>query len=265
MISFFTIPREFNDKYNDIQIAAIQSWLSVDDDVEVWLVGNDSGVGKVSDFLGPRVHHIPGINRSPWKTPLIDDAFYQVTDVASHDILCYVNTDIFFAAGIKETVELVWDMFYPSTGWVITGRRFDADEKYIKLFLAGYPLPSNRIQGEYHCRHGEDYFIFGKEVYGHRGHIPPFAVGRSAWDNWLLMDAQNRKMETIDATGTIDAMHLGATKCHHIANDEYKYNQRLWRENGGRDRAGWVDSTGWITKPGKLIPVVLHHRKVMNK
>jgi len=189
MISFFTIPRAFDNKYNDIQIASIQSWLTVDDDIEIWLVGNESGVRKVSDFLGPRVRHIPGINRSPWKTPLIDDAFYQVMDVASYDILCYVNTDIF-----------------------------------------------------------------------HRGHIPPFAVGRSAWDNWLLMDAQTRGMKTIDATRTIGAFHLGQIKRHHTINDEYRYNQRLWAENGGRDRAGWVDSTEWVTKPGKSTPVVLHHR-----
>jgi len=260
MISFFTIPREFNGKYNDIQIAAIQSWLLVDDEVEIWLVGNDSGVKKVSDFLGPRVHHISSINRSPWKTPLIDDAFYRVIDVANHDILCYVNADIFFISGVKDTVESVRDMFSPSSGWVITGKRFDTSEKYIKLFLAGHPLSPDRIRGEHHCRHGEDYFIFGKEVYGHRGHIPPFAIGRSAWDNWLLMDAQDRGMETIDATGTIGAVHLGQVKRHHTINDEYRYNQTLWKENGGRDRAGWVDSTKWVTRPGKATPVVLHHR-----
>lgn len=257
MISFFTIPRAFDNKYNDIQIASIQSWLTVDDDIEVWLVGNESGVRKVSDFLGPRVRHIPGINRSPWKTPLIDDAFYQVMDVASYDILCYVNTDIFFAYGIRETVELIRDMFHPSLGWVITGQRRDMDEKHVKAILAGH---KGRFHGECHCRHGEDYFIFGKGVYGHRGHIPPFAVGRSAWDNWLLMDAQTRGMKTIDATRTIGAFHLGQIKRHHTINDEYRYNQRLWAENGGRDRAGWVDSTEWVTKPGKSTPVVLHHR-----
>jgi len=257
VISFFTIPRAFDDKYNDIQIASIQSWLSISDEVEVWLVGNDSGVGKVNDFLGPRVHHILSVNRSPWKTPLIDDAFYQVMDVASYDILCYVNTDIYFVFGVKETVELVRDMFFPSLGWIITGQRFDVNEDHIKLALGGYPI---KLRGERHCRHGEDYFIFGKGIYGHRGHIPPFAVGRSAWDNWLLMDAQDRGMKAIDATGTIDAFHLGQTKHHHTINDEYRYNQRLWRENGGRDRAGWVDSTEWITRPGESTPVVLHHR-----
>src|SRR6185369_4782589 len=50
--------------------------------------------------------------------------------------------------------------------------------------------------------------------------LPPFAVGRLTWDNWLLYEAKRREIPLIDASRVVLAIHQ---------NHNYSYDKRLTR------------------------------------
>ena len=49
-----------------------------------------------------------------------------------------------------------------------------------------------------------DYFCFPRGLWGD---IPPFAIGRTVWDNWLLWRARARGAALVDATTSVLAVH----------------------------------------------------------
>jgi len=62
-----------------------------------------------------------------------------------------------------------------------------------------------------------DYFLFNKDLLPA---LPPFAVGRLTWDNWLLYEAKRREIPLIDASRVVLAIHQ---------NHNYSYDKRLTR------------------------------------
>jgi len=59
---------------------------------------------------------------------------------------------------------------------------------------------------------GLDYFIFPCGLFRD---IPPFAVGRPAWDNWLVYKARSLGLPVIDATKMVTAIHQNHAYSHH--------------------------------------------------
>jgi hypothetical protein len=49
-----------------------------------------------------------------------------------------------------------------------------------------------------------DYFLFRR---GAIPSMPCFAIGRPAWDNWLIMDVRRRGVDLIDASRTVSPIH----------------------------------------------------------
>ena len=56
-----------------------------------------------------------------------------------------------------------------------------------------------------------DYFIFPRPLFEN---IPSFAVGRPAWDNWMVYEARRRQIPVIDATDAILAVHQNHDYSH---------------------------------------------------
>jgi len=59
-------------------------------------------------------------------------------------------------------------------------------------------------RGILHPKTGIDYFVFRRGFYKE---IPPFAIGRTIWDNWLLYNARFQRFPMIDATSVITVIH----------------------------------------------------------
>jgi hypothetical protein len=98
-----------------------------------------------------------------------------------------------------------------------------------------------------HTPDGIDYFVFS---YGLWGKIPPFAIGRPAYDNWLIYKARARRAAVIDATPVITAIHQ---------NHDYSHAPNGWQtvwegpesiQNkalaGGQDRLFTLWEANWI-------------------
>jgi hypothetical protein len=77
-----------------------------------------------------------------------------------------------------------------------------------------------------------DYFLFpaGTGLW----EIPPFAVGRPGWDNWMIYHAISRRLPVIDVTAGVLALHqnhgyqhVPMQRGHAWEGPEADYNRRL--------------------------------------
>jgi len=202
MITLFSIPKAFKGHTGIIQRNAIQSWLAIGPDVEIFVCGDDPGAEEAARDLGARF--IGNIERNEFGTPILRSAFEQVERNARHDVLCYVNADIIllgdFLRGIRK-IQL--------PRFLLVGQRWDLDVKYSIDFgsTAWEQELWNRIrtEGGLQGPSGIDYFVFRRDEELCR--LPDFAVGRPGWDQWFIYHARRISVPVIDATGTITPIH----------------------------------------------------------
>jgi len=244
MITFFTIPRPFVGEFDELQCAAIRSWLGAAPGCEIILMGDEPGVrpgiGEVATELGLR--HIPDLECNEYGTPLVGSAFAVADQVARFDVLCEISADIIMGGEIPLVLEAIKSVERP----LVIGRRWDVDR--------GAPRTARL-----HPPCGIDYFLYRR---GTLGEIPPFAVGRMAYDNWIVWSAAERwGMTVIDATDTITAVHVNhgypawdTGKRGLLDSEERTENMRLFREAGasvyGVNHAPFVISRGEVVERG---------------
>ncbi|MEW5722873.1 MAG: hypothetical protein AB1896_07180 [Thermodesulfobacteriota bacterium] len=70
-----------------------------------------------------------------------------------------------------------------------------------------------RREGRRHGDNGIDYFVFTKGLWER---IPPFALGRTTWDNWLIYDPLEKGRPVVDATSAVMAIHQDHDYSHAI-------------------------------------------------
>jgi len=199
MITIFTCPKAFTGEFRRIQRNAIGSWKRVAGVGEIILFGDDQGVSDAAEELG--VCCVPDILRNEYGTPLANDIFAKAQVLAKSDLLCYINADVLLASDLLPQKN-------PFERFLMVGRRWDLDVDWeIDFEHSSWREELKEgamLEGKLHSPDGIDYFLFSRGLYGE---IPPFALGRTAWDNWLIYDARLRKIPVIDATGEITAVH----------------------------------------------------------
>ncbi|NLF49579.1 MAG: hypothetical protein GX577_00440 [Leptolinea sp.] len=201
MISIFTTPKAFtNPHIAMIQWNAIRSWKAIGADVI--LVGDDEGVSKAASELG--VKHEPDVVRNEYGTPKIDSIFSLGRKAAAGDLLAYINSDIILLPDFNRAAECVAEKH---GDFLLIGQRWDLDVREELNFSDDWV---ERMQSEIkdrarrHPRGGSDYFLFPKAVFDY---IPPFAIGRAGWDNWMIYEARQRGWMVIDGSEAINIIH----------------------------------------------------------
>lgn len=179
--------------------------------VEVMVFGDEEGTAEACRETGAR--HLPGIACNEFGTPLLNHAFRVAATEARNEILCYVNSDILLFPGLFAAVQAVSDRFSQS---MIVGRRWNFDVKEPFVFENNQECLSRfRVQikeeGEIYDGYNIDYFIYPRLIFAE---IPPFAVGRPGWDNWMIYEARRRQIPVIDATDAIFAAHQNHDYAH---------------------------------------------------
>lgn len=203
MLTLFSLPKPFRGHIDIIQRNAIQSWLCLKPACEIFLFGDDEGVAEVAKEFG--LHHFPKITRNEYGTPFVNDLFEQAQKHATHNLLCYINADILVMHDFLSGIDLVAKMF--TSPFLMVGERWDCDIKAPLEFEANWEARLReraRREGQAHGITGMDYFAFRKDLWGT---IPPFAIGRTAWDNWLIYGARQRRAAVIDATSSVMIVH----------------------------------------------------------
>ena len=250
MLTLFTIPKPFRGHIDVIQRNAIGSWTRLGPACEVLLFGDESGMAEVAREL--QVRHVPQVARNEFGTPLLDDVFHQAQEKARHNLLCYVNADVLLMGDFARAVER---MARCPRMFLASGQRWDFDLQQVLTFEAGW---EERLAAEV-ARTGKlqtnwaiDYFLSRRDFWVG---IPPFAVGRAAWDNWLFYHARARGAWLIDLTEQVQAVHQNHDYAHHPAGTEGVFKgpeaQRNRELAGGEEHLFYFnDATHRLTAQG---------------
>ena len=211
VLTLFCIPKPFQGHFGVIQRNALASWGALGPNCEALVFGDEEGAGAAAEAAGAQ--HLPAIERNEFGTPLLDDVFRQAHTIARNDTLCYVNSDIIFLVDLLAAVAAVSARF---ERYLMVGRRWNLDLEEpvsfqdsrawrlsFRAFIEG--------RGSLYDGFNLDYFIFPKPLFEN---IPSFAVGRPAWDNWMVYEARRRQIPVIDATDAILAVHQNHDYSH---------------------------------------------------
>lgn len=221
--------------------------------VEVLIFGNEEGVAEESSSRGFR--HLREISFNEFRTPILSDAFVSAAKLSSAPILCYVNADIIVMEDLISAAKRIeWDRY------LMLGRRWNLDVTE-RMEFSGLTIESlNKeisARGQLHDQSGSDYFVFPKQV---DWAMPPFAVGRPGWDNWLIFRARQMEIPVIDASRVVTVVHQ---------NHDYSHVSEgrggVWEgPEADRNRSlmgGWdhvftnLDATHLLTKTGLRRPM----------
>lgn len=201
MLTFFTVPKPFEGIIGTAQKNSIKSWLTVHPGSEVIAFGNEKGAAEVASELDFR--HVKEIRRNKFGTPLVSEAFQVARNIAKHDRVVFINTDIILLDNLEEASRQI-----PYPNYLMVGRRTDLDFKEDVNFSNPHwkeALKDRAMKhGKLHGFSGIDYFLFPKSL---APEMPPFPVGRPGWDSWFIYYIRSRKIPVVDATEAITAIH----------------------------------------------------------
>lgn len=182
--------------------------------------------------------------------------FARAQLMASHDILCYVNADIVL---MSDFALAIGQLAGRLRSFLMVGQRWDVNVTELLAFDSSW---EDRLRadlsgrGELHAVTGIDYFAFRRGLWEE---IPPFAIGRTIWDEWLLYRARSRGAVIVDATEVVTAVHQNHDYSHASGGakevvwtgPEAAANLKL---AGGPDRQFTLYDANLLLTPKGLVP-----------
>jgi hypothetical protein len=246
MLTIFSIPKSFRGQIEVIQHNAIQSWLQIRPKCEVILFGDEEGTEETAREF--RVRHVPDIIRNEYGTPLINSAFDISQQIGAHQLMCYVNADVILLSDFFKAVQQIHEH---KSRFLLIGRRWDINLNQAWDFTkpdweSGLRAHVSK-DGVLHPPTGIDYFVFPRSQYHD---IPPFAVGRPAWDNWLIYRTRFLHIPVIDATEVVTAIHQNHGYEHVSQSVKGTYNGPEGNKNlelaGGFDYVFTLQDVDWV-------------------
>ena len=210
MLTIFSCPKPFRGNAEIAQRNSIRSWIELDPKPEIILLGNDEGVAEAAREY--RVKHIPEVACNEFGTPLISSLFEESEKASSNPLMCYVNADIIF---VKDFMEGIRKVRATEPDALMVGRRWNIDmEEPIDFEGPWQDKLKARValEGKLYPYFAIDYFVFPKKGLGS---LPPFAIGRPAWDNWVIYRACTSGMPVVDMTEVVTAIHQNHDYSHH--------------------------------------------------
>jgi hypothetical protein len=277
-LTLFAIPKAFRGHIEIIQRNAIKSWTRLHPKPEIILLADDPGTAEIAAEFG--LGHIASVQRNAQGTPLLNDLFAQAQARAQSNVLCYVNSDIILFDDFMQAIARVAAL---SDRFLMIGRRTDLDVTTPIAFqndgwvseVRGRALRDGVLQ----IARSIDYFAFSRGLYPA---MPPLAIGRYWWDNWLVWKARALGATVVDATSAALAVHqnhdyshtvYGKGKPELMASAEAVLNSRLVCEENPSDfdaGLGWMylytidDATHELTAAG-LRPSHRHIWKMLKR
>ena len=258
MLTLFAIPKHFHQKIETIQRNAITSWTFLKPRPEIILFGEEKGIEQLSAELG--LIHVPQIARNEYNTPLIDDLFHKARRISRNNLLCYVNADLILLDDFMEAVGRI-----PLKRFMMTGQRLDLDLNEPMDFRShdwqDRLLGVAAQRGKWHGHTGLDYFIFPRDLFQK---LPPFAVGRTMWDNWLVYKARSLNVPVVDSTQMVTVIHQnhGYSQCEEWIKKGPEAQKNLALGGGWSHVFTLEDASHLLTPKGLKKPKVTRKRLI---
>jgi hypothetical protein len=250
-ITIFSCPKPFaSAAITRIQHNALRSWKELGPEVEVMLAGNEEGVAEAAQQY--KLQHLPQIRQNRLGTFLLSSVFAEVRQRSEAPLLAYVNADLIL---MNDFLESAFCVSGQVGRFVIVGRRWDLDLHTPLSFGEGWEDDLRREvlrRGRLHSPNGSDYFVFPRACFPS---LPDFAVGRSAWDNWMIYHARKEGYPVVDASRSICAIHqshdyghLPGGRSHH------GMPESLWNVElaGGRHRIFYLGDADYVLEKRSL-------------
>lgn len=210
LLTLFAIPKPFAGHISVIQRNAIASWTRLEPRPQILLFGDEAGTAETAHELG--VCHVPQVTCNEFGTPLLSDVLAQAERQASSGLLCYVNADIILMGDFMRAVQQTAAVL---PRFLLAGRRWNLDVNEPLDFMPDWQKclrTEAETRGELFLTGAIDYFCFPHGLFGD---VPPFAIGRTVWDNWLLWRAHASGAALVDATPSVLAVHQNHHYGHH--------------------------------------------------
>lgn len=259
MLTLFSVQRAFRGATGIIQNNALGSWARLGASCEVILFGDEPGVAEAAARHG--VRHYSNVARNEYGTPLLDDIFAKASQISQRPLLCMLNADIILVDDFLPAVERAISRLSPS---LMISSRFNFPLEHELSFEPGWDRAlrlAARAAGRMYPAGGSDIFVFTRGLFQA---VPPFAIGRGFWDNWLIRESGVRGAPVIDATSTVTAIHQDHDYGHvpgvpaDSRDDRHVYTTEEGHRNlllaGGRRRLHTVlDASHVLTPEGRLL------------
>jgi hypothetical protein len=225
MLTLFAAPKPFRGHIRIIQRNAVTSWTMLLPRPEIYLFGEEEGVAEIAAEL--RISHLRDIARNEFGSPLLDDLLRRAREFVRTPLLCYVNSDIILLQEFVDAVSAIRAQFPKFLGVAhrlnieLTETLDFAGGGEMKLRSKILPLgtPGNST--------AIDVFVFPPDLYQQ---VPPFAIGRAWFDQWLIKEARRQRMPVVDMTQVARAIHQNHDYGHITGGQQGAY----WGEEARR-------------------------------
>lgn len=263
MLTLFTSPKPFRGQSDLLQRNAIRSWIELGPQVEVLLVGDEPGMAEAAAALG--VRQVREVERNTQGTPLVSSIFAQARAHSDRPLLAYVNADIILLPDLLEAAGIVAGLH---ERFLIVGRRWDLEVRQPLAFEPGWEAALRarlRAEGVLHPPGGSDVFIFPRPAFRE---MPPFAIGRAGWDNWMIFRARRLRWPVVDASGAATIVHQNHDYSHlpggrpHYTLPESAENVRL---AGGRRAIFGLRDADHRIRGGRLVRRLPSRRRLLRE
>lgn len=244
LLTLFSAPRPFTPPYDSIQHRAVESWVRLGPRVTVVLVGDEPGIAEAAGELG--VLHVPAVTRNEIGTPIIPSIFAAAEAASPGEIMCFINADILLTRDFLTALDAIrFERF------LAVGRRWDLEPEYVpSLDTPGWDEALREAARRHATAHeatGIDYFAYTPGIWPS---IPPFAIGRFMYDNWLIYAAVTSGAPVVDLSGVFLPVHQnhphgrapGAYQTL-VHGPEAEHNRAL---AGGDPNAYTTDDAPWV-------------------
>lgn len=256
-LTIFTSPKPFtlNPHINTIQRNAIQSWLHLSSEVDVFMMGDEAGMADVA--LEFRVRQFSDVRLNEMNTPLLNSMFQIAREASQSPYLMFTNADILYLPDILDATRQVAAQ---TRDFLLLGRRWDLDITESLDFSSGWDerLRSDTIRrGQLHAPVGSDYFIYPRHL---MTDMPDFAIGRSGWDNWTIYHGRQAGWAVVDITRAAMVIHQNHDYSHlpgGLPPYDLEETQRNIRLAGGMKNMYTILETNKILEAGKLRPALI--------
>jgi hypothetical protein len=174
MFNFFTCPKQENGNIGQLQQRAINSWRGLSIEKQIVLI-QETAIGKT----------VGG-------APRADDIFRLARRARNKGFYVYSNADIVFDNSLVQAV-----------GYVVSA---NVGKEWLLVGQTANENGTSRGAGAI------DWAVFTQNAVDKD--MPPFALGRIAWDNWLILQAIDRGVPVIDVSDIVKAIHLDHDYSH---------------------------------------------------
>jgi len=253
LLTLITAVKPFTDpEIARMQRNALRTWKALGSEVEVVIVGEEAGAQNAA--RQENVRFLPQVERTASGTPTIRSIFDHARAASDSPLLGYVNADILllddFLPAVRQVSASLPIFVLVSQRWDL---RLDGNLELASGWV-GRLRQRTAAEARRHPPAGSDMFVFPRACYTE---VPPFAVGRAGWDNWMIYEARRRRWPVVDASRAItlihqdhDYRHLPGGRSHH-RHPETEENVRL---AGGRQVILTLSDADWTFDGGTPRP-----------